>query len=283
MRFIQIENANTLAISELNDLVFQDVNCDLVLDTLYLKLRDCSADCKVEVYETNDLIGYFECQIHHNIAIITSFKVCLDFEDSGSGVAMLCHIKEWAMVNHCNYIKLLTRANQTCFFKQQGGVVSQTMAWTKQHLMIEEYVLPIVSENWIDLPTAGLVVVKQGKLLLTYSNTKHAWYLPGGKVDQGEDGVTAIHREIEEELSLKLDASRLQYLTHIIAPAYGEQKNILMQQACFLYDLQDDVIEIANEIGGVQYYSFEEYTSTEINVPGVLMVFAFLKRKGLLS
>lgn len=283
MKFIQVESANTLAISELNDLVFQDVHCDLVLDTLYLKLRDCSADCKVEVYEANDLIGYFECSIYRSNAIVTRFEICSDFEESGCGVAMLSHIKEWAKLKQCNAIKLRTKAGLTCFFKQQGGVVSQTVAWTKQRLMIEEYVLPVVSDNWIDLPTVGLVVVKEGKLLLTYSNTKQAWYLPGGKVDQGEDGVTAIHREIEEELSLKLDASRLKYLTHIIAPAYGEQKNILMQQACFLYDLQDDVIEIANEIGGVRYYSFEEYTSTEINVAGVLMVFAFLKQNGLLS
>lgn len=36
------------------------------------------------------------------------------------------------------------------------------------------------------LPTAGLIVIKDNKLLLAYSNNKKAWYLPGGKIDLGE-------------------------------------------------------------------------------------------------
>ncbi|WP_245973015.1 hypothetical protein [Sphingobacterium siyangense] len=35
------------------------------------------------------------------------------------------------------------------------------------------------------LPTAGLVSIKEDKLLLAYSNNRKAWYLPGGKIDAG--------------------------------------------------------------------------------------------------
>lgn len=52
------------------------------------------------------------------------------------------------------------------------------------------------------LLTAGLVVVQDNKLLLTYSNNKKAWYLPGGKIDQGETAREALIREIREELNI---------------------------------------------------------------------------------
>lgn len=52
------------------------------------------------------------------------------------------------------------------------------------------------------LATAGLIVVKDNKLLLAFSNNKKAWYLPGGKIDAGETSVQALQREIKEELNL---------------------------------------------------------------------------------
>ena len=59
------------------------------------------------------------------------------------------------------------------------------------------------------LPTAGLVVVKGDKLLLAYSKNKKAWYLPGGKIDDGESSLETLQREIFEELNIVLNAERL--------------------------------------------------------------------------
>ncbi|WP_236263836.1 NUDIX domain-containing protein [Dysgonomonas sp. Marseille-P4677] len=36
------------------------------------------------------------------------------------------------------------------------------------------------------IKTAGLLIIKENKLLLAYSNNKKAWYLPGGKIEAGE-------------------------------------------------------------------------------------------------
>ena len=87
----------------------------------------------------------------------------------------------------------------------------------------------------IKLPTAGLVILKDNTLLLAYSKNKQAWYLPGGKVDLGEDAKTALLRESLEELNLTLAAERLSDLFHVSAPAYGEAKNVVMEFFSLLF------------------------------------------------
>lgn len=122
------------------------------------------------------------------------------------------------------------------------------------------------------LPTAGLVVVKGDKLLLAYSKNKKAWYLPGGKIDDGESSLETLQREIFEELNIVLNSERLKYYCHITAPAYGEEPPIIMEQDCFLYQLNEK-IEPKNEIGEVRFFDIMMYQSEPAQVPGVLLVF----------
>ena len=124
----------------------------------------------------------------------------------------------------------------------------------------------------IALPTAGLIVVRGNKLLLAYSKNKKAWYLPGGKIDDGESSLDTLQREIFEELTIKLDSERLKYYCHITAPAYGELPHIIMEQDCFLYELNEK-IEPKNEIDEVKFFDSEMYQSEPAQVPGVLKVF----------
>ncbi|MDM1297883.1 NUDIX domain-containing protein [Empedobacter falsenii] len=133
----------------------------------------------------------------------------------------------------------------------------------------------------IELPTAGLLVIKNNKLLLTFSKNKKAWYLPGGKIDKGENSETALVREIKEELSLDLVKEDLNFYCHITAEAYGEQ-NLLMEQDCFLYDLNEE-IKPTNEIEAYNYFTFEEYLQEEIQVIGVIKVFEKLTKDHLLN
>jgi len=132
------------------------------------------------------------------------------------------------------------------------------------------------------LPTAGLIVVKNNGILLAYSNNKKAWYLPGGKVDPGESSLQSLQREIREELNLTLQADRLTYYCHISAPAYGEHQDIVMEQDCYIYDLQEDV-RPGNEIGGVKFFDYESYRNEAIQVIGVLDIFERLTQDGILA
>lgn len=131
------------------------------------------------------------------------------------------------------------------------------------------------------LPTAGLVSIKDDKLLLAYSNNRKAWYLPGGKVDEGEEALQSLRREILEELNIELNPEKITYYCHVTAPAYGLVPEVIMEQDCFLYPLTEK-IEPSNEIAAVRYFSRQEYSNEPIQVIGVLHVFDKLKADGLI-
>jgi 8-oxo-dGTP pyrophosphatase MutT (NUDIX family) len=120
------------------------------------------------------------------------------------------------------------------------------------------------------LVTAGSVVIKERKLLLAFSKNKKAWYLPGGKIDDGETTLLALIRKIKEELNIFLEKEELKFYTHITAPAFGEHPEIMMEQDCFLYVLADTPKPNA-EIEDLKYFDSDSY-ETEIQVPGVVLL-----------
>jgi 8-oxo-dGTP pyrophosphatase MutT (NUDIX family) len=134
----------------------------------------------------------------------------------------------------------------------------------------------------MQLHTAGLIVIKDKKLLLAFSKNKQAFYLPGGKVDAGETAVQALLREIKEELNIELEEKKLQYYTHVTAAAYGETNGIIMEQDCFLYKPSIQP-QAAAEIEALQYFDVLSYSLQPVQVPGVVMIIQLLKKEGLLN
>lgn len=223
----------------------------------------------------NRIVAFFVLHSELNFAKLTELYILPTYFEEYGGSFICNEIRKEARKLEANFLTVWSKESMHSFFEKLGGKQSKII----QTLGVDkgvEYYIAVVEEPWVDLPTAGLVCVDGNKLLLAFSKNKQAWYLPGGKIDLGEDSETALIREIEEELSLILQPNRLFFLTHIIAPAFGEKKNILMRQDCYHYNLEGDTITIANEIGGVQYFSKEEYVRTQIPVPGVLKVFDFL-------
>jgi len=56
----------------------------------------------------------------------------------------------------------------------------------------------------------GAIIEKDGKILITrrlYGNQAGKWEFPGGKYEEGEDGITAIKREIREEFETDIEVS----------------------------------------------------------------------------
>ena len=130
--------------------------------------------------------------------------------------------------------------------------------------------------------TVGLLVIKNDKLLLAYSNNKRAWYLPGGKIETNELPQQSLVREIWEELTLKIDVKLLKFYCHITAPAYGEEENLIMEQDCYLYELHEN-ISPNNEIGAIKFFDSYSYEQEPAQVIGVLQIFKRLKADGLVS
>ena len=103
------------------------------------------------------------------------------------------------------------------------------------------------------LPTAGLIIVRHQALL----------------------------REIREELALDLETEQLHFYTHISAPAYGETPAVMMAQDCFRCELGDAIPQAQAEISAVRYFTLAEFQHLDIQVAGMVQVYARLQADGL--
>jgi 8-oxo-dGTP diphosphatase len=70
--------------------------------------------------------------------------------------------------------------------------------------------------------SAACLFDDNGRLLLVRKRNTHAFMLPGGKTEPGEDAITALQRELEEELNLQLPADALNHLGQFHSPAANE-------------------------------------------------------------
>jgi len=61
-----------------------------------------------------------------------------------------------------------------------------------------------------------------GRILVVRKRGTHVFMLPGGKTEAGETPLTALRRELQEELNLKMRESQLQSLGHFQARAANE-------------------------------------------------------------
>jgi len=134
----------------------------------------------------------------------------------------------------------------------------------------------------MQLHTAGLLIIRNRKLLLAFSKNKQCFYLPGGKIDKNETATKALCREIEEELNVHLNEEDLKYYTHITAPAYGEDNNVIMEQDCFI--LNKEIYPSASaEIEEIKYFCLQDYLIEINKAPGAVMILEKLKTDNLVD
>jgi len=132
------------------------------------------------------------------------------------------------------------------------------------------------------LPTVGLLIIQDRKLLLAYSRNKKCFYLPGGKIDQRETAAMALCREISEEMNVVIHEDELKYYTHITAPAYGEENGTIMEQDCFLL-YRNITPQASAEIGELKYFSLNQYLSEPHRAPGAVMILELLQKNDLVD
>lgn len=78
---------------------------------------------------------------------------------------------------------------------------------------------------WIEL--------KDQSILSTKSYGKDKYYIPGGKREIGETDEEALVREINEELSVTIDAKTLKYFGTFEAQAHGHPEGIIVKMTCY--------------------------------------------------
>ena len=72
------------------------------------------------------------------------------------------------------------------------------------------------------LIAAAIVRDEAGRFLLVRKRGSEIFFQPGGKIDAGEQPETALIREIEEELGIRIDEDQLSYAAKRSAPAANE-------------------------------------------------------------
>ncbi|TNI19869.1 NUDIX hydrolase [Aeromonas salmonicida] len=74
---------------------------------------------------------------------------------------------------------------------------------------------------------------KDQQLLCARSHGKAIYYIPGGKREAGESDEAALMREIEEELSVTLQADTLRLACEFSAQADGKPEGVQVRLRCY--------------------------------------------------
>lgn len=98
---------------------------------------------------------------------------------------------------------------------------------------------------------AAVLIGPDGRTLLVRKRGTQAFMQPGGKIEAHEQPVNALVRELEEELSLRIEPNSAHYLGHFSAPAANEP-GFEVQAELFLLHI-DQVLAPAAEIEEVQW------------------------------
>jgi 8-oxo-dGTP diphosphatase len=77
------------------------------------------------------------------------------------------------------------------------------------------------------------VCVRDNALLSARTRGQSLFYVPGGKKEPGESDVTALVREISEELGVDLEPSSIEKVVDIEAPAHGVNSGRTVAMACY--------------------------------------------------
>ena len=119
----------------------------------------------------------------------------------------------------------------------------------------------------------------EGHILSTRSHGKDRYYLPGGKREPGETDQQTLLREIEEELTVALDPTSLQYAGTFEAPAHGHPAGVLVRMTCY-YARYTGMLQAAAEIAEVVWLSYRH--RPQVSAVDQL-IFDWLHKQGLLA
>lgn len=93
--------------------------------------------------------------------------------------------------------------------------------------------------------SAAIVRDEAGRFLLVRKRGSEIFFQPGGKIDAGEQPETALVREIEEELGIRIDESQLRYAARMSAPAANET-DAMVEAELFHLALNDGQVPVAS-------------------------------------
>ncbi|WP_203826939.1 NUDIX hydrolase [Actinoplanes palleronii] len=108
-----------------------------------------------------------------------------------------------------------------------------------------------------DVVAAAWVHVRKRRVLVVRAFDSDAFYLPGGKPEEGETDAEAAAREAEEEVGVALAADGLRHFRTINAPAHNRPPGTQVRLVCFLGEPASPDISPApaNEIAELAWFT----------------------------
>ena len=124
------------------------------------------------------------------------------------------------------------------------------------------------------------IYIKDRKILSTRSKGKDAWYIPGGKREEGESDLQALVREVKEEMDVDMDTDSIKYFDTFKAQAHGKPEGVFVQMTCYTGDYRGELKPSA-EIEEMNWLTSD--TDPKLLSPVDLIIFADLKKKNLID
>ena len=124
------------------------------------------------------------------------------------------------------------------------------------------------------------IYIKDRKILSTRSKGKDAWYIPGGKREEGESDLQALVREVKEEMDVELIEDSIKYFDTFKAQAHGKPEGVFVQMTCYTGDYRGELNPSA-EIEEMSWLTSD--TDPKLLSPVDLIIFAELKNKNLIE
>lgn len=122
------------------------------------------------------------------------------------------------------------------------------------------------------------IFVKDGRVLVSLSQGKELWYIPGGKREAGESDEQALIREVKEELTVDLLPETIQFYGVFEAQAHGKPAGTLVRMTCYQAEFQGQ-LQPNEEIAAIDFFGYDRIDET---APVDHLIFEDLKAKNLI-
>jgi len=126
---------------------------------------------------------------------------------------------------------------------------------------------PLYRKEHIVTSVVAVIIDEQERVLLTRRSIppfKNMWVMPGGKIDLGEPIMTALKREVNEEVGLEVDVGSLIDVFEHVTPGEENCHYIILFYRCspVHYDLIHNPDEVA-EVTWVPRMELPQYQMPE--------------------
>jgi 8-oxo-dGTP diphosphatase len=136
-----------------------------------------------------------------------------------------------------------------------------------------------VAHNMKTIETVGWLLILDRSLLMVRSFGTDAFYVPGGKLEEGESPSEALCREVQEELSVSLAPDSIEPAFKVHANAHG-RPNTLVTIECFFGDYSGE-LQPTSEIAEMQWQSAVELAHGL--APAAILLGEELQRRDLIN